>query len=382
MANKSALLLGSYGQTNIGDDLLMLNYLEYLRGEGFEPIYVNASLQEHIPTVIKASFPSLKVFETYRTSFFQWARIIWQVDAVYYGGGTIYKELYASTGRSKYSVITRILLFNVIAWTLRKRVFNLHIGIGSIQTTLGRLITKSSLRACAFTIFRDKTSYDYASKTLKLPLKKICHSTDGVFINPRWKETRSKVAIEMPRGGYVRTVGVNLLSDIPDWVDREEYIRTIVGFLRQLLATGNFIVFMPFQHSFNPTNDYAFMKEHIIPQLGTSSDYKLIEAIPIDTVSAYFQEIDIFVGMRFHSLLLATINKTPFVAIAYDTKCWRFIKEIGYEYSIRLEDLHTDKLNDLYSSLAQNLDNARGGLNKAAIDNYKKAQRCLDEIKF
>jgi polysaccharide pyruvyl transferase WcaK-like protein len=382
VANNSVLLLGSYGQTNIGDDLLMFNYLDYLHKHEFGDIYVNASRKENVPAVIQEFFPGLKILETYQASVWQWIRIIRKIDLVVYGGGTIYKELYASTGRSKYSVITRILIFNTIAFVLRKQIINLHIGIGSIRTGIGKLIIQTGLRLCSFTIFRDKTSYEYARKTLKLNQAKICHATDGLFMNSRWSQPRQSVALNTPAGSHAGLVGVNLVSDIPDWIDRQEYIETLVVFLNQLLDDGYFLLLMPFQHDFNPTNDHAFMQEHILPHLRNTNRYRLLASIPIEMVSAYFRAINFFIGMRFHSLLLATVNQTPFLGIAYDTKCWRFIEESGYSHALQLENLAPDRLKDLFVSLVKEAQAAKIKTEQMAISNYKQAPVCLNKIKF
>jgi polysaccharide pyruvyl transferase WcaK-like protein len=52
--------------------------------------------------------------------------------------------------------------------------------------------------------------------------------------------------------------------------------------------------------------------------------------------------------MRFHSLLLSLVNHVPFVAVAYDTKCWRFVQEVKYPYALELEKLNIKTLLEHY----------------------------------
>lgn len=113
-SEKTVLLLGSYGQTNIGDDLLMWNYLTLLRESGFTKIHVNVNTPANIPAPVRREFPNLKIVLTYKTKLKDWFRLLGTVDYVVYGGGTIYKELYGSTGRGKYSVIWRIMVFTFL----------------------------------------------------------------------------------------------------------------------------------------------------------------------------------------------------------------------------------------------------------------------------
>lgn len=376
---KKVLLLGTYGQTNLGDDLLMWNYLQYLRDRGYKEIYVNANSSKNIPQVIKDTFPDLKVLLTYKTTLGGWVRVLRQVDCVVYGGGTVYKELYGSTGRGRYSVIGRIMVFNLLARLLGVRIYHLHIGIGVLKTRLGRLITRAALRLSNVTIFRDAESYAIARNDLKVPANTICQSTDGLFMNDRWLAAWNP-APRLPRHTHKRVVGINMLADIPDWVDRRTYIAAMREFITGLIADKALVVLLPFQHDFNPNNDLKFMQQHIVKHFKGTANLVVVDHVSIDQAVAYLQQLDVFVGMRFHSLLLATAVGTPYIGIAYDTKCWRFLKEAQYPYALQLEDMQASNLNETYDALVRNLPKAVGIL-KAVTKRYQqKGQRCLDKI--
>lgn len=374
MGNKKALLLGSYGQSNVGDDLLMWNYLELLRGRGFEEIYVNANTIELIPGSIKKAYPGLRVVNTYKTSIWEYVKLIRRVDCIVYGGGTLYKELYSSTGRSPYSVIIRMMGFNILTRLLGTKLYHLHIGIGSLKTTFGRIVTKWALSAATMTIFRDQESYDYARNTLHISKSKIRKSTDGLFVNHVWEKPWHKADLKIDRKKYKNIIGLNVLSDIPDWIDRDHYIVTMKRFVKGLLDQGNYIIFMPFQYAFNPRSDLAFTQETFKDILKERANYTVLKEVPIDLVSSYLRECDLFVGMRFHSLLLSTVNRVPFVAIAYDTKCWRFTQEVNYRYAIQLEKLQLDNLLKLCQKALATKDTAAQQLDAIARRSYKEAE--------
>jgi len=380
MKQKTALLLGSYGQTNLGDDLLMWNYLSLLRLRGYKKIIVNASRTKNIPAIIKKEFPGLVVRLTYETSLTGWLRILKSVDCVVYGGGTVFKELYSTTGRGKYSVIIRVMVFNILARLLGLKIYNLHIGIGVLKTGIGRFITRTALVVSKLTVFRDKKSYKIAHETLSLPKNKISLATDGLFINNVWQKEWHKAELKLPKGK--RVVGINLLSDIPDWINRELYIESVCQFIEGLLSAGSFVVLMPFQHDFNDNNDHAFMKREIVPRLASTDNCLLLPKIEIDQAVSVFKQIDIFVGMRFHSLLLATAANTPFVGLAYDTKCWRFLEDSKYPYGLKLEDLTIWSLDRTYQSLADNLLAAKTKLKSITAQQLKRGQECLDQLDF
>jgi polysaccharide pyruvyl transferase WcaK-like protein len=374
MKQNKVLLLGSYGQSNLGDDLLMWNYLQFLQTHGATEIYVNANTTKYIPEAVKKAFPNIKVINTYKTPLLQYVQLIKKVDYILYGGGTLYKELYASTGRSRYSVIIRLMGFNFVAKLLGTRVYHLHIGIGSLKTKVGRFITKLALTFATKTIFRDKQSFEFARDTLKVPAGKIARSVDGLFIDPIWQTPWHKKPLKIDRKKYKRVVGINVLSDIPDWIDREAYVKTMQQFVTALLKKGDFVVFIPFQTAFNARNDLVFMSETFKKQLQPYSNYELLSDVPIDLVHSYMTQCDILVGMRFHSLLLATVCQLPFVAIAYDTKCWRYIEEINYPYALQLENLSYDTLMQRYEETFKNKAAIRSQLQNITKQMYNQAE--------
>jgi polysaccharide pyruvyl transferase WcaK-like protein len=374
MKQNKVLLLGSYGQSNLGDDLLMWNYLQFLQTHGATEIYVNANTTKYIPEAVKKAFPNIKVINTYKTPLLQYVQLIKKVDYILYGGGTLYKELYASTGRSRYSVIIRLMGFNFVAKLLGTRIYHLHIGIGSLKTKVGRFITKLALTFATKTIFRDKQSFEFARDTLKVPAGKIARSVDGLFIDPIWQTPWHKKPLKIDRKKYKRVVGINVLSDIPDWIDREAYVKTMQQFVTALLKKEDFVVFIPFQTAFNARNDLVFMSETFKKQLQPYSNYALLSDVPIDLVHSYMTQCDILVGMRFHSLLLATVCQLPFVAIAYDTKCWRYIEEIDYPYALQLENLNYDTLMQRYEETFKNKVAIRSQLQNITKQMYNQAE--------
>jgi polysaccharide pyruvyl transferase WcaK-like protein len=381
MHQKSALLLGSYGQTNLGDDLLMYNYLAWLKSHGFTRIVVNASTNENIPQVVRDEFPDLEVRLTYKTSLLDWVKILRGVDCVVYGGGTIYKELYATTGRSRYAVISRILAFNILTRVLGRPIYNMHIGLGVLKTAVGKWITKLGLQTATLTLLRDEQSYHFALDTLGLPGKKLCSTTDGLFITDRWQRPW-RAGVSLPKGKYKHIVGANFLSDIPDWVDRDSYLQAVREFVTTLVKDNNLVVLLPFQHSFNPNSDYEFMQKEILPYVPAAKNLVLVPNLPLEQAVATFREFDVFVGMRFHSLLLSTSVATPFIGLAYDTKCWRFMKEIDYPYAIRLEDINAQKLHDMYQTVLYDLPPTRNRLSEITDDQLTKGQECISKVRL
>ena len=54
--------------------------------------------------------------------------------------------------------------------------------------------------------------------------------------------------------------------------------------------------------------------------------------------------MELVVGMRLHSLIFATAGGAPVVGISYDVKVDSFIKDIGSEFCIPMDELTTEGL--------------------------------------
>ncbi len=377
MKRNKVLLLGAYGQTNLGDDLLLYNYLKLLTDAGFKEIYINASETTGIPQSILEKFPNIKTFETYGISPFALLKFLKSADCIVYGGGTVYKELYASTGRKPYSLIARLAIFNGVARLLGKKVHNLHIGIGSIKTSFGRFVSRMALRSCTSTTFRDTDSYNYALNVLKLPASKIQHSTDGLFINPEWQHEWNKVSFDKTTAAGKQVIGVNVLSDIPDWVDRQHYLDVMVEFINRLLQDKNHVVLLPFQLGFNANNDLAFMEKEIVPRLARGTSFEIADNLALDTIISSLNQLDVLIGMRFHSLLLATVAETPFVGVSYDTKCTRYLNEIDYPYAIKLEEISVEGLEKQYQAVVASKKDIQNKLHTVSENSFKTGDAWL-----
>lgn len=341
------LLLGSFGQTNLGDDILLLNFIDFLVGLGVKKIIINANDQRNIPSSIQ---PRVEIIKTYDTSPLVWLGTIFKVDAVVYGGGSVYRELPKSTGRGRYSVMIRIAIFNIVAKIFGRPVLNLNIGIGALDSSISVFITKICLKFSSYSVFRDKNSYFLAKNVFKIHDNKICLGVDGFFLNPEWNKPKAKAGDYKKR----KTIGLNILSDVGDSVDRTVYIYAIRRFVNYLLEKEYTINFIPFQTSFNKNNDLDFFTKEFSTYI-KSKRIHLEENVSSENILEIFSKIDIFIGMRFHSLLISTATTTPFLSIDYDIKCTNYLKEYNYPHSVKLGDISFERLLDEFAKLEDNL---------------------------
>lgn len=337
-APRRALLLGAYGQSNLGDDLLLEAFLDLLAEVGVTEVDVNVAEPDAVPAALLAGRPGVRLFSTYRTPPWRMLGLLRRADLVCYGGGTVFKELNASTGRSRYAVLLGVAAWNTVASALRTPVHGWGIASGTLRTRFGRALTRWALSRATHTAFRDRESVEQALAIGVRP-DKVSLGVDGLFSLPRPVPPTSPADDRDRR----TVIGLNALSDVADDVDRERYLGELARFLGGLDPARHEVLLLPFQTGVNPSNDLTFLREQVAAGLPDGL-VTIAEQLDLHSIGEQLGRCDVLVGMRFHSLLLATAHGVPFVGLSYDPKCRRYLDAIDHPHRVELTDLDADGL--------------------------------------
>jgi len=174
------LFLGTHGQFNLGDELLLETFLSQLGGEhqyavnSYDPAFTQDMLKPR---------SNIEAFHTTRElpRFFHH---LLTSNLLFFGGGSIIKELYASVGRNPYSTLLMILATVTFAKKIaRKKVVMSNIGVGPLTTPRGEMLARWILNQVDFLSVRDEKSHRTALKLGISPLK-VNLVPDAVFANP------------------------------------------------------------------------------------------------------------------------------------------------------------------------------------------------------
>ncbi|MBS3124171.1 polysaccharide pyruvyl transferase family protein [Candidatus Woesearchaeota archaeon] len=343
MAKLDILLLGSYGQSNLGDDALLFSYLKFLTkrfGNKINSIYVNTNNKANIPDFIVNEFKNINFFETYNGSFFKKIKIFTKSDIILFGGGSLIKELNRNTSRNKYSTLVNLLLLTTFFRFLNKKIVALNIGIGPLKTKLGRVLARLIIYNLSYIITRDNTSYLEARKLSNKP-KRIIDSSDGVFLIDWNKYSSSK--IDRKKSKFI---GLNFNFNVDDKVPIDLYRKNVIGLINAITKKyPNYnIIFFPFQTKFDINNDLAFFKKSILTNIKDKKRIKIIENLNLENLINNLNKLRCFIGTRYHSIIFCIISKTPFYNIAYDVKCESILKELGFENNSRVDDINFNEI--------------------------------------
>lgn len=316
------LLLGTHGQRNIGDELLLTTFLDQLGGgrhyrvNSYDPDGTHRHLADHVDA------------ETFHTTDDRAALLghIRRSDVVVFGGGSIVKELGATTGRNRHATLLMLLaLVTAVRWVFRTPMLMSNIGVGPIGTRTGRFLARCILRQVTLVSVRDQASYDLAmalgcspERTIRVP--------DAVWANQQatFDVGRTSRLAETAR------IGLNLNRDIavPErWDDFMAELRQAI----ETVAAGRKVelVGIPMQTGFKNDDDREMLEAFFasVPHVAST----IVETDDHLDIAQAVAGCDVVVSERLHCLVIAAILGRPAVALSYDPKVDELIEQLGIE---------------------------------------------------
>lgn len=314
------LLLGAYGQQNLGDELLLETCLSHLPRESCTVASAQPQRTEREHSV--HAVPSR----------FSWSllRAFLRAKTLLIGGGDQFKLLKRSMGRRRYSLLLRETLLVLFAKLLGKEVIFLGVGIGNISTPFARLLTATTLRFADHLTLRDQESIRTAQKLA--PQSAVSLGADLTFL---WQTDRRPPSA-CPA---VRKLGIAPAFDLDHAEVFPSICRELGGALDGFLGQDpqREVVLLPFQTGFHPHDDIRTSRE-ILEHVEQRGRCRMNDHLDISTTDGIYHSLSVVWGMRLHSLILACLHAVPFIALIYDVKVQRFLEEIGCtEWGIELD---------------------------------------------
>lgn len=292
-------LIGYYGMKNIGDELMRINLIKYLRDSGkFDKINVfcRRAPQENTPGV--------RYYPLSRYSRFIKAFHLLKNRYTFWGGGTcIYQS---QKSRGLFSLRSMQKLVKIAG----NKFGFLGIGIGYLNDKEYIATAQELLRSADHCYFRDKESLDKAEEMV--PDKNYCLGGDLVFlsdIKPRIINYKELKNISISAHTLYSDFSPKIYADFIEKIIKEYNCR---------------IHFIP-AHSGTEYNDNDMHKE--IAKLLPSDSYTIhdwkVESEYIDILSG----MDFHIGVRLHSLVIADMLGIPNIGISYSPKVRSYINK-------------------------------------------------------
>lgn len=366
--NKKILILGGYGGFNIGDELILSSLLSDLKKQFYAENITVLSLDADNTKKnhnINSVYAGKKIFGALIT----FKQLLFTDVLIIGGGGLIYDY-----GKSPNTIIN-YLVRALIAIVLNKKLVFCAIGVGPVKLRLSKFLIPFVMNYASLITTRDHES-NVLLRSLGVKKPTIITTADPVFalevgtkaelnsaslgtLQKKFSKNGPKIAICLLP--FFKTAHGNSDKDL-------EIQRIIASVAVHLISKYNAnIVFLPFERQTD-------LDESITVSRLMGDDKNVIvlkEDYSHSKVQEIISQMDLIVGMRLHSLILAALHKIPSVAIVYHPKVQSFLKLTDQEETgIDLFELQTEKLIEKIEYVMQN-----------GAEIQKKTQHRLTELR-
>ncbi|CAL2094236.1 polysaccharide pyruvyl transferase family protein [Tenacibaculum sp. 190524A02b] len=308
--NKTILLFGYYGKSNIGDDIMLKNLTEILVTKKAKKIVVlvdkSFDLEENFYT-------NIIFLKGLKKNFFRFLYFLVKLDYFIWGGGTCFFDNPSISG------LKELLYFTKIRKKFSESRKNFFIGIGVEKVNNNREIIIKILDNTDGIILRDQKSFEnlinlYPSISKKLDFTEVFN--DMVLMNATneiiKKDSKEK---EKSNKSYIT------FSGHYKYENNNDVIQHCATELEKILdrLNINVLVFIPAKYDINGDSNFHYK----IKKTLQSSEKYILETPILSNYKDYMQTLSKsqkHIGMRLHSLILSDILMVPNIALAYQEK--------------------------------------------------------------
>ncbi|NES70308.1 MAG: polysaccharide pyruvyl transferase CsaB, partial [Okeania sp. SIO2D1] len=285
MGQTRAVICGYYGQGNGGDEALLMSLLQMLPSQ-VKPIVLSAN-----PTQTSNRY---QVETCPRTSTFSILAALRRSDAFIWGGGSLMQDVTSWKSPLYYAGLMSLaqqLGLRTIAWAQ---------GIGPLKGKFNRILTRKVLQGCTAVSVRDRASAqliaDWQIQGIIAP--DPVWALEGETITGIWDLPAPRVAVTLrPHPQLTPQRLANLTQALQQFQQ----------------ATNACILLIPFQLS----QDSAIAQSIASQLLGSKQIISLEEPGKLKSV---FKGVEMVIGMRLHSLIMAAAEACRCFALSYDPK--------------------------------------------------------------
>ncbi|MPM37215.1 hypothetical protein SDC9_83822 [bioreactor metagenome] len=234
-------------------------------------------------------------------------------DLLLSGGGSLLQDV-----TSKRSILYYLSIL-MLAKLLSKKVMLYAQGIGPINSSIARGLTKYVCRKADLITVRDDGSYDELME-MGLPPDRIMVTADAVFsLVADRKDIGRQILQENGLEGDKPIIGIA----VRHWAGEQRFMRVFAEAAFKLRKQYNaYIVFVPLQFPADTkiAQEIAFLMPDRTDTIILKEGYTTEEYVSL------ISNLDFLIGMRLHALVFSALAGVPFLAVSYDPKVDRFVK--------------------------------------------------------
>jgi polysaccharide pyruvyl transferase CsaB len=309
------LLAGYFGCGNLGDDAVLLGFLEGLRKERYDVTVLSGAPDE---TYRMYGVPAVP-----RKDMAMVGEAIGRCDGLVFPGGSIFQDVTSVRSVAYYAQLVRK------AKSAGKKVVMLGQGVGPLTSFFGKRMASGAFNAADALAVRDPASLE----TLRaLGVKTSARVTaDFAFLLPKPEEGGGAAGYQV---GNMKTVGL-----APRPHGKGAAVATLFGDLARLLYASNM---MPVLIEMDRDTDAPLIQEISKRQGGKIPDIRKM-ATPMQ-LQQRMARMDAIIAMRLHAGILAATVGVPPLMVSYDPKVTALAKLLDIGAARSMQGLTAQRL--------------------------------------
>lgn len=338
------MVIGSFNGSNYGDNAILdsiILQIEKIHGTDCK-IYIPCSNLEYvqkkysskkhvIPISIRLKTGAIRFFSI------QTLRLILKVDKIATTAGILFD--YNSRKFISSSFVVSLTPLLLIAKLFKKEIIGLNVGIINNKTN-GEWFLKTVLKQHDVVYLRD-SSDKQVLKDMNLKTKSI-DSADIVFTNSLLRKYSEQKESENAQ----IIIGINLnaylnnFSDDINKISLESFLNTISSNLDKIIEKYSCEI-----HFFPTAKMDIDIHNKVVNSMQHKQNCKIIYERNVESILIEMSKVKLFIGMRMHSLIFATILNKPVISLNYSPKVRGFMNQLQLEeFSYDLDTLSNDTI--------------------------------------
>lgn len=247
--------------------------------------------------------------------------------------------------------------------------------VGPFQNKFEEILAAFVLKRMTLIMLREDTSVRLlASIGVR---RNVTRAVDSGFLHSSRKKVAIRKAYRIPPTALL--VGVT----VRDWLEGEaqqRYERAVAQTLDNVIETSHaHVVFIP-QVTATKGDDDRVVSQRVRDLMQHTTATTLVEDSPDHhRIKALYDNLDILLGTRFHSVIFSLTSYVPVLAIEYEHKTSGIMRDLGLEeWVIKIEDATAPRLTALLQKLVQEQTRYQVHLAKTIPPYIERAQKSAD----
>ena len=363
---RGTLICGFYGNYNLGDEAMLAGMIKLLRKQQDD---LSITVLSNSPQDTKVRH-SVRAIDRLDPKFKLIRRLaILQNRYFILGGGDLLRD---SVDGSVAPIWLRTLQQ---ALELRRRTLVLGISVGEIWKPETKAFIPKILDKVDLVTVRDLQS---KTRLEELGVHNTIHVMSDLALQtlPKTSSKPTRSADQPIQVGIsIRHLNNRGLSiDVGTYPTFQKEMAAVADFLvEQYGATVHFLPFRASKYGYHPTDDDYIGILNLLRYSRCSAQFVVHRYFEsLEDVNQLIGKLDLMIGMRLHSLILAAGAGVPVIAAEYDPKVCGFMEEIGQsERSIPLDRFEKTRLLPLIGTILGDPLTARKDI-EAGVKDYRQ----------